>query len=742
MGLLLNMLVEMGLASYSLVSFAQKQEVRQVYVRSTARVYEIYSSQTLGTSNEYLCTVRCGIATRDDEVLHATGVEPIGANLKESSGQQERGNCSCSEDDWVEVKVQDMSLKDDRLNLMRERNGANPRANLQDLYEATAEFTDSDACTSLTLHLLSLQSKDWISIDEIYVFADPAESVDSEAQAAPIGNLATTSLMSTLVPTLLQLSKSSNAQKQELHAPSTSGKGEYLDVGSKVNHSTNSGNELEQEVKEAVTKPPDVCITEQEWGTGQRYKIVTQADAMSNCIESVLEQLVSRVSRIEDICLRFEENMLNPIKSMDRRLQLVEEQLQELVKNSQHSKLPTYTRISAPEFSCGESNSSSLYSEGNQKLPSYTKISAPEFSCGESNSSCFCTEGNEIPCFVELENKDAASGKVPNSSNARSQPGLVISAPDFLCHDDVKNFDGDDVAKDDAIGQVINSPQEKPKRAMSIDDALAAALFGFMANSSSQPAHCTQALPVKAPEFRMEKNGDDDKVAKQHENPFLPSIFLSELDETEGKDGIVSTLSSGDDGRDKLVSDCVDCLRSEADVELAQTDDSQIGGPTGVGEPYDEIIYPVSVKNDGLDVVSENTEVEVGKGISENTVRLVEKGDSQNFDSTGVGAPSDEATITISVPGTNEIVEKRYENTEVESEKSILDNSFDSPRSSCVVDFELPILDVKFTSTEFVSISSLEALFDNRSEFATEASSMEQKNEDGKNDSISNIPID
>jgi len=68
------------------VNFAEKHEVRQIYVRSTARVYEIY------TNDEYLCTVRCGVAIRDGEVLRSNEI-----------GEENVRN----EDDWVEVKADD-----------------------------------------------------------------------------------------------------------------------------------------------------------------------------------------------------------------------------------------------------------------------------------------------------------------------------------------------------------------------------------------------------------------------------------------------------------------------------------------------------------------------------------------------------------------------------------------------------------------------------------------------------------
>lgn len=106
-------------SSYAAVAFAQKHEVRQVYVRSTARVYEIYYAPKPQSSNEYLCTVRCGIASRDEEVLSAANLNEAalshlnGAN-KELNEKKLRNdsNSNSTEDDWVEVKAPDNPLLD------------------------------------------------------------------------------------------------------------------------------------------------------------------------------------------------------------------------------------------------------------------------------------------------------------------------------------------------------------------------------------------------------------------------------------------------------------------------------------------------------------------------------------------------------------------------------------------------------------------------------------------------------
>jgi hypothetical protein len=108
--------------SCTAVNFTQKHEVQQIYVRSTARVYEIYYAPDLQSDNEYLCTVRCGIAARDEEVLHTADNEEVrlenpNGSLKDVSEENLRNNnnLSTSEDDWVEVKVPDNHVLDKRI---------------------------------------------------------------------------------------------------------------------------------------------------------------------------------------------------------------------------------------------------------------------------------------------------------------------------------------------------------------------------------------------------------------------------------------------------------------------------------------------------------------------------------------------------------------------------------------------------------------------------------------------------
>lgn len=308
----------------------------------------------------------------------------------------------------------------------------------QDFYEATAEITDADACTSLTIRLLSLQSKGCLYVDEIYVFADPVESADSETPASQVPNSTGSSLMAMLVPTLLQLSRTGNNRRDDKHDSDTSETGVTVsdNIAREIRHEESIACEQNvklQEVNEATPEPPEVRIPGEVSDIEKRNQFVAKTDMPYDRIERTLEQLVSRVSRIEDILLTFQENMLKPICSMETRLQRVEQQVEMLTKTSQSSGLPPCTRISAPEFSCDGSNYSSFYNEGDDYA-----------ACGA----------------IELEKKDLASDKYSNPpdnisllvNDTRFLPSLVITAPEF-CSDDEENSDG------------MELPEEIPKQA-------------------------------------------------------------------------------------------------------------------------------------------------------------------------------------------------------------------------------------------------------------------------------------
>ncbi|KAL3353340.1 hypothetical protein AABB24_018196, partial [Solanum stoloniferum] len=432
--------------------FMQKHEIRQVYVRSTARVYEIYYAPTLQSDNDYLCTVRCSIAERDGEFLQANEIEVVTPQyLEDYVGKPTEGrvtaetNCT-REDDWVEVKVPDGN----GVSCLQKHTTGNEQRSIEDLYEATAEISDADPCMSLTIRFLSLPNKDSLFIDEVYIFGDPIDPNEVETPAAPMENQAS-SFMAMLVPTLLQLSKSGVSQKQQEKDVSDSQRKEN-EVGIAVRTSdfADASKENEQEkrlsadhiVQLDVTDKPVAKPTHshplihQELSRENHNTSTTSNDASQGRIVGAIEQLLDRVCRIENICLRFEEKMVSPMNSMEMRLQRLEQQVETLAKNSQFSGVASCNRITAPSFTGSESNSSSLYNDGSEYR-----------SCG----------------VLELEKKDPPCNKLsepsydmPVSSNpSHVLPNLVISAPEFSC--------GEDEEENDIVESVRVSSQEKQK---------------------------------------------------------------------------------------------------------------------------------------------------------------------------------------------------------------------------------------------------------------------------------------
>lgn len=92
------------------VTFEQEHELRQIYIRSSARVYEVYYTKKRRNDKEYLCTVRCGIAIREEDVFQIPLVESDASKnrveeVKNSIKKRVKNNGSgwTNEDDWVEV---------------------------------------------------------------------------------------------------------------------------------------------------------------------------------------------------------------------------------------------------------------------------------------------------------------------------------------------------------------------------------------------------------------------------------------------------------------------------------------------------------------------------------------------------------------------------------------------------------------------------------------------------------------
>lgn len=92
----------------------------------------MYWAPDLQSINEYLCTVRCSIAAKDEKSLHATDIEePVSANIEGSDGKPAEENLkngssvSSNEDGWVEVKVPDSHSLDNRSSSLQSKINTN-----------------------------------------------------------------------------------------------------------------------------------------------------------------------------------------------------------------------------------------------------------------------------------------------------------------------------------------------------------------------------------------------------------------------------------------------------------------------------------------------------------------------------------------------------------------------------------------------------------------------------------------
>ncbi|KAK8477735.1 hypothetical protein V6N13_097820 [Hibiscus sabdariffa] len=683
------------------IAFAQSHEVRQVYVRSTARIYEMYFAPKPQSSNEYLCTVRCGVACRDEEVLQAANFDESElAHLKGCNTELDEkrlksdNNSTSNEDDWVEVKAPDTPLLDGGSNVpsMSTVNSSST----QDFYEATAEINDANPCMSITLRLLSLQNKGCVCVDEIYVFADPVDIADSETEVSQMGNAGGNSLMAMLAPTLLQLSKTAGLRRLENEVGfGTKAKEKKQENEPKAIEHLNFRNETVQEVKPSLSNQQDVNLQEAIVVTTKtnQHEIpplkngASQTEVTCGQTEKFLNELVSRISRVEDLLLKFEENMLKPINSIDARLQRVEKQLGELTKSPDNSELPTCTRFYAPEFSCNNSDN---------------------YSCNTGNES-------SVHAIYASYEKDISSTNQPDEAICSVNttppfPSLVVTAPDFSNADD----------EEDDHGSKTGSPKDKPKQSMSIDDALASALANFLSSTAIEPENYTRALAVKAPEFSLE---EDDSIEKEvsPESDFQVTSEPCCLKTRDGKNFTTASVPSNF-SLERIGE--VTCSLNDNDSEQAAkevVEDCQKEGPC----------------HDTIDCIDT-------PGQHEHQLAAGDMGDGEVSSATGKILVLDEINIL------NEFLENHVDDaSDVDGERApgnkgikaevakqgpheeFLQNFLELSYTSSVVDFETPILDVKFTSQDNTnSKSSLEALLSDM-EVTDTTASCSKKSDDG-----------
>ncbi|GFP87770.1 hypothetical protein PHJA_000920700 [Phtheirospermum japonicum] len=601
---------------YEDLCFDQKYDIGQIYVRSTARVYEVYYARSpRSSSNEYLCTVRCGVAERDDILLQTSCIDDVVEGHSEClSGEinEENGeDIVTSEDDWVKIKAPDVgtsSVHDKLINTDRAEN-------VQDLYEATAQISDADPCFVLTIRLLSVQDKGLLYVDEVYVFGDPVESTDSGNE-----RINQSSLMAIFVPTLMNLSKSGVRQVQDKRVSDEvlekDNNNNKMDSGLRRIDETGVVLEVNQ-VNEEYVKPKEEI---------EKDIMKEPVNSPPGHLERALEQLISRVSRVEDICLRFEEKLMKPIQSIEARLEQVEHQLQKLadINNSKYYGLPRCTRISAPAFSCSEESLSSSF---HNEQSDFT-------ACGAS----------------EIEKKDFSCNNTPESlsQDALLYPSLIVSAPEFPCDEDEEEDN-------------LESPKVSPKKALSVDDALAAALNGFLSSAIICPCDEADEENQKSPSAeKNEEIGNDEHL--NYTETFLDMAFEIKNEE----------------------------IGSQSKCQLTCFTDPCDFGQTCESESASIVDLPAAAAFE-LETID------------------VYFGSDDNLDS-----KSDQDKDSVEA-GKNNAINGFYDNTNpdddgVTSKQGVLE-SVSSRASSALLDFEFPILEVEFASDVCASAKSpLEAL--------------------------------
>ncbi|GAB2289033.1 hypothetical protein Dimus_023335 [Dionaea muscipula] len=672
------------------VLFTQQHEIRQIYVKSTARVYEVYYAAKSKSENEYLCTVRCGMAakveipevTKDYDALQATEVEGsahLSSNIDNQclSAAESRINSGSSsgEDGWVEVKVPASSWM---------QNGDSSFPNQiflekgsQEFYEATAEISDADPCVSLTLRLLSIQEPETACIDEIYVFADPVMSTNIDCPPNRVENSAGNALMSMFIPTLLQLSNSHVSNIQEGHY-SYAPERRVQDAETKLVSSAISSGDILQKV--ILEKENDYPVDPTRLETSK--KNLDDEDNpdcnsgaksfSSNHLGKTLDQLVSRVSKIEDFCLRFEKNMLNPIVSMEARLERMEQQLQLLMKDSR-SAIPAYcTRIFAPEFSCDGSESSSFYDDGNNCC---SCIPPELFNKHDSHDEELSVQHCDLP--------------ISSTSTSHLLPSLVVTAPEFSYIDEEEERDAVDPTED--------SPKHNLDKPLSIDDALASALAGFL-SSCSTPLE-SACIPEVHPNHSTTDDGDDgecngDRLTSsmvQGDKPLVPPVDQNVSNLIAGMKSLF--LSSNEDSEEIVEPEFpISYYNSGETVGSADGGESHSGekllGFAIESEPEQVDKRSSDTHSTGQGFLGEESAIELSKSfISDDTDPFVLHCSQSNVDSNVASKPAVDERASVS-------------RKEVTGEVSdILQNVLQLPSAS-VVDFTVAVLDVEFLPKE------------------------------------------
>ncbi|XP_021890787.1 uncharacterized protein LOC110809301 isoform X2 [Carica papaya] len=596
------------------------------------------------------------------------------------------GAVDANKDDWVEVEPPVLDLRSSPL--PSSFDGDHPGGSIQDFYEATAEINDADPCISITLRLLSLQDKGCLFLDEVYVFADPVDPADPENQAGQVENMAGSSVMAMLVPTLLQLSKTRDVKRiQDKQASDMIENQKTADSGLKATKSKQvadkmcegksrmaAADQLEENIQEAVVstaKTPQVETSQQLSGAESKPELsCSHAD-------SLLGQLVSRVSRIEDLFLRFEEHMLKPISNINERLQHVEQTLEKLVEKFQSSELPSCTRIIAPEFSCHESDHNSSYSNEN------------------NDSNCGSSEVNKEEASLSVTLNDM----VNSTSVGQSVPGLVVTAPEFANIDDEEDY-----------SSPRNSQKDEAKCSVSIDDALASALSGFLSSTLIERQRCTEALAPEVNDFSNEEVNDNNEKAPPNRQCGESTDPLSCSGALEGTDCIKVSPNN---------SSCISCIEGEGNV-MRSLDYFSKRTMDGIPE---QCQHKVSAEDAFECIIADCKVAPAGYGLENDNY-------NQLRENTGPGEPDIQSQCLGDLIDNNSnstqgrVASSEFSTTRKELKEcynDILQDVLKFSHGTCL-DFEMPILDVKFNSLGNLNgRTSIAALFNELPESNDEA---------------------
>nr|CAB3458362.1 unnamed protein product [Digitaria exilis] len=525
------------------VSFRGKYEIHRVYVRSTARTYELYhSTDSKGTSKDYLCTVRCGLAVKEPEpcgeesMSQWSGGAPtsdkVEHEIKSVSG-------SSDEESWVDVKLPESPMENNTPEAQERKAIRICQENTLAHYEATAEMTDVSPCVSLTVRLLSIQSKTSVHIDEIYIFADPVESTNDNSVTGP-GNMGGSSLLAMLVPGLMQMSTSRNlkiddryfsdglrsqlTQDRAMKESSPSGKivqetglssaDNYKPTGieSGINPADNETvsnkkpNQGEFQIKDPNSLPLPVQATESIQATSVKDQRISDKDHLGNPavnekitpynhIERKLDTLLSKVEKMELYCSRFADSMVKPLGSIEARLGRLEEQFTSFSVEIQ-SLRGSYSVSSAPD---SMSNMNNSQEEARGAAPTTDikpglAVRAPDFS---SDDSCYVTNENQ------------ADFRGPNAV-----PTLLVKVPEFIAQPDIPD------------GNLRDAPSSP---------------VYCVPSSSEKERKISPGLVVKVPEFP--DDDDDDEVEEERAEVGDHDNGHTQYDDTLSKSTVESTRS-------------------------------------------------------------------------------------------------------------------------------------------------------------------------------------------------------